>query len=89
MGDEEYYELVMTSPTYSEKTGIIMANDGSLNLYEQNKDLLMMDSWGKNTWLYTCGASNKKMAFNHIAKATNNIAVRHLWQDKQKRTPSH
>ena len=71
MGDEEYYELVMTSPTYSEKTGIIMANDGSLNLYEQNKDLLMMDSWGKKyPQLYTCGASNKKMAFNHIAKAT-------------------
>ncbi len=71
MGDEEYYELVMTSPTYSEKTGIIMANDGSLNLYEQNKDLLMMGSWGKKyPQLYTCGASNKKMAFNHIAKAT-------------------
>ena len=72
--EDEYYELVMTSPTYSEKTGIIMASDGSISLYELNKDLLMMGSWGKKyPQLFTFGAKGKRMAFNHIAKATQTV----------------
>jgi uncharacterized repeat protein (TIGR02543 family) len=71
---DAYYELVMTSPTYTEKTGIIMASDGSINLYELNKDLLLLDAWGKNyPQLFTFGAKGKKMAFNHIAKATQTV----------------
>ncbi|OQC34125.1 MAG: hypothetical protein BWX65_00578 [Bacteroidetes bacterium ADurb.Bin057] len=71
---DAYYELVMTSPTYTEKTGIIMASDGSINLYELNKDLLLLDAWEKNyPQFFTFGAKGKKMAFNHIAKATQTV----------------
>ena len=71
---DEYYELAITSPTYTEKTGIIMASDGSINLYELNKDLLLLGAWGENyPQLFTFGAKGKKMAFNHIAKATQTV----------------
>ena len=48
-----------------------MADNGKNDVYEQNKDLLLMAPLGSAyPQLFTYGASNRKMAFNHLAKAT-------------------
>ncbi|MDD3405990.1 MAG: InlB B-repeat-containing protein [Paludibacteraceae bacterium] len=68
---DEFYTLVMSNGTYTEKAGIILADDGKNDVYEQNKDLLLMAPLGSAyPQLFTYGASNRKMAFNHLAKAT-------------------